>query len=30
MGAGHAPHWQRPEKFNKLLLEFLNDARQGK
>jgi pimeloyl-ACP methyl ester carboxylesterase len=28
--AGHAPHWQRPQKFNKLLLEFLNDARQGK
>jgi pimeloyl-ACP methyl ester carboxylesterase len=22
-GAGHAPHWQCPESFNKLLLEFL-------
>lgn len=26
--AGHAPHWQRPEKFNNLLIEFLNHAGQ--
>jgi pimeloyl-ACP methyl ester carboxylesterase len=22
-GAGHAPHWQQPERFNEILLDFL-------
>lgn len=25
-GAGHAPHWQCPESFNKVLLEFLGSS----
>lgn len=25
--AGHAPHWEKPEQFNRLLSEFINDCR---
>jgi len=27
LDAGHAPHWQRPRLFNKLLLQFLEETR---
>jgi len=28
-GAGHAPHWERPESFNALLADFVADVRQS-
>lgn len=28
-GAGHAPHWERPERFNALLAEFVADVTQS-
>jgi pimeloyl-ACP methyl ester carboxylesterase len=28
-GAGHAPHWERPERFNALLADFVADVTQG-
>lgn len=27
-GAGHAPHWERPEQFNALLADFVADVTQ--
>jgi pimeloyl-ACP methyl ester carboxylesterase len=27
--AGHAPHWERPDRFNALLAEFVADVRQS-
>jgi pimeloyl-ACP methyl ester carboxylesterase len=27
-GAGHSPHWERPEQFNALLADFVADVRQ--
>jgi pimeloyl-ACP methyl ester carboxylesterase len=29
-GAGHAPHWEQPERFNTLLTEFVADAVHGR
>jgi pimeloyl-ACP methyl ester carboxylesterase len=28
-GAGHSPHWERPERFNALLADFVADVRQS-
>ncbi len=28
-GAGHAPHWERPESFNALLADFVADVTQS-
>lgn len=28
-GAGHAPHWERPERFNALLADFVADVGKG-
>jgi pimeloyl-ACP methyl ester carboxylesterase len=28
-GAGHSPHWERPERFNALLTDFVADVRQS-
>jgi pimeloyl-ACP methyl ester carboxylesterase len=25
-GAGHSPHWERPERFNALLADFVADV----
>jgi pimeloyl-ACP methyl ester carboxylesterase len=28
-GAGHSPHWERPERFNALLADFVADVAQS-